>query len=539
MFGGGQQRRGGGGLGTGFGEGPMIKKNVMSDGPVSIPRWDRIQLRNCNNHTNAHVPTTISLKDKQLSAPTTTPSQEFQTAEVQSPPTMEAANHPTWSGQTLEYATGKSLRQQVLEPLLTETFTDDIPEEEASRLLSYFAKGQIILLEKKCEDNDDTDKVAISSMERVVQADGPTLLEAWWREGDLVLSHTNPEWSDWWVQRCNLFDSGCEMLKLQEKKNGVVLGVAYFERNTNCIFSNSTNGIIGVENQASVQEKRNEKNLATSNRITLIRGIRVKPKYNCSILKRLDATSKEVEYPGILSALFHAILLQSLRYGTNGVGVSSPKSEMMESFYKTFMGSSSYRDPNDGRQWFQINSQQRFQLIQNAFREQLQLLQQVFHKTQDDSDNSDAAKSPPVEVTEGKGNMVVEKRLNTTANTEKDEEKRKSSPAISEEDKEKLQPQQKEETDTVTSITSLQERESDASATAGQATQEAGKCPAIEQDLSDDNEKDKESESTLDSDSNIDNKKRSWREENANDENSDDHHSTSNKKKQKLGDEEN
>jgi len=373
-------------------------------------------------------------------------------------------------------------------------------------------------------------------MERVVQADGPTLLEAWWREGDLVLSHTNPKWSAWWIQRCNLFDAGCEMVKLQEKKSGVVLGVAYFERNTNCIFSNSTNGNISVENQANVQEKRNEKNLATSNRITLIRGIRVKPKYNCSVLKRLDASSKEVEYPGILSALFHAILLQSLRYGTNGVGVSSPKSEMMESFYKTNMGSSSYRDPNDGRQWFQINSQQRFQLIQTAFREQLQLLQQVFHKTQDDSDNSDTAKSPPVELTEGKGNMVFGKKLNTTANTEKDEEKRKSSPAISEE---KLQPQQNEETDAVTSLTSLQERESDASATAGQATQEAGKCPAIEQGFSDDNEKDKEPESTLDSVSNTDNKKRSRREENANDENSDDHHGTTNKKKQKLGDEEN
>eukprot|EP00547_Thalassionema_nitzschioides_P009937 CAMPEP_0194227740 /NCGR_PEP_ID=MMETSP0156-20130528/43014_1 /TAXON_ID=33649 /ORGANISM="Thalassionema nitzschioides, Strain L26-B" /LENGTH=568 /DNA_ID=CAMNT_0038960233 /DNA_START=68 /DNA_END=1774 /DNA_ORIENTATION=+ len=502
MFGG-RQRRLVDGVGIGLVEGPIARKIAGRDGPVSIPRGDRIQLRKSNDQREVPLPINVKVEDNERSAvakKTTLP--ELQISEVQLPPAIEAANHPTWSGQTLEYAAGKSLRQQVLEPLLMEKITDDIPEEEASRLLSYFAKGHIMLLEKNCDTDNESDKVTISSMERVVQADGPNILESWWREGDLVLSHTTPEWSDWWIQQCSLFDAGCEMVKLQEKTTGVVLGVAYLERNTNAIFSNSSTNNLGVENDSNgvnggtlpssssswkdnhdtktirtdrSSEDTNDdesayepKNHSTDDRITLIRDIRVNPNYNASVLKRLESSTTEVEYPGILSALFHAILLQSLRYGTNGVGVSSPKSDAMEFFFETNMGRSSHRNPNDGKRWFQINAQQRFQLIQKAFREQLELLQRVLHNSQVQVDDSHTQKKAVDEHTEG--DVIMESKRTNTA-------KRKEIPSLSANDEEDGA-QQEETTSNNISITGKQEEEPATAATAGQATQEAGECPA-------------------------------------------------------------
>lgn len=120
----------------------------------------------------------------------------------------------------LEYAAGVALRTHVLEPVLE--YFPDSSKAEATRFLGiYSSRGEFLLLTGR-------DCLFQGSIARITAADGPTM--AMWWEGDKFLSYTNQTWSDWWIRRCQIFDPGCEMIKLVND-GGETLGVVYYERN--------------------------------------------------------------------------------------------------------------------------------------------------------------------------------------------------------------------------------------------------------------------------------------------------------------------
>ena len=311
------------------------RKGSRLDGPVAIPRGERVQLRTSStastNTEEKDITNTLLVLSKVAAA----------RVEPTLPSPQEAANNPAWFGQTLEYAAGVSLRHHVLEPLLQDE-TKKLPEETA-RLLSYYSRGQLLFLQNA------SGAVHVGSVERVTNKDGPTLA-SWWEE-DKVLSYTNSEeWSDWWIRRCHLFDPGCEMIKLMGE-DGETLAMAYYERN--------------------IVDKYGD-----GKRITLIRGIRIDPKLNPDAIRRssLDRNGPvpPIAYAGVAAALLYHVIFTSIRYGTNGVAVNCPKADAVEDLYQHYLGMPHHIDPHDGRRFFRID--ERLGLLRVAFREQLDLI---------------------------------------------------------------------------------------------------------------------------------------------------------------------
>lgn len=245
-------------------------------------------------------------------------------------------------GVVLEYAAGVGLRSHVLEPVLK--YFPDSSEDEATRFLGIYSRGEFLLLSGR-------DCVYECSIARITAVDGPTM--AMWWEGDKFLSYTDQTWSDWWIRRCQLFDPGCEMIKLVND-GGETLGVVYYERNIVDRLKFGKNG-----------------------RITLIRGIRIAPTLNPEVLRRGDLAWDHSGQDGALYLalsllLFNHVLFMSLRYGSHAVGVNCPKNEAAERFYQSIMGTPVGFDES-GRRYYRINQQTRWKLLQKAYHQQVDL----------------------------------------------------------------------------------------------------------------------------------------------------------------------
>jgi hypothetical protein len=260
------------------------------------------------------------------------------------PKAHEASQGPAWYGQTLEYAAGVCLRQQILEPILAED--DKALPEETARFLSYYSRGDLLFLQNA------SGAVHVANIERVTTADANTIA-GWWDEDKYLPETGSEDWSSWWIKRCHLFDPGCEMVKLMGE-SGETLGMAYFERHV-------------VDNRSNGGRKR----------ITLIRGLRIHPKLNPETIRRSSPTrnaTSPIAYPDVASSLLQYIMFVSIRYGTQGVAVNSPKSDTIEDFYQHYFGMPILMDASDGRRLFRMSADSRFEILRHAFREQLVLM---------------------------------------------------------------------------------------------------------------------------------------------------------------------
>ncbi|KAI2513975.1 hypothetical protein MHU86_359 [Fragilaria crotonensis] len=325
-----------------FGERGLRKRGARFDGPVAIPREDRVQLRTPSvgiDKALKTVPTTPSTTQVAIEHKNAESHQELKLSNP-----SEAAKSPAWYGQTLEYAAGVFLRMFVLEPIIQDESLGSVPDE-TTRLLSCYTQGQLLFLK------NHAGVVQIGSIERATSRDGPTLA-TWW-EIDKVLPYAEAlPWSDWWVERCHFFDPGCEMIKLMGE-DGDILGVAYFERS---IVDDYGNG----------------------NRITLIRGIRVNPKFNFESIRRSNLDRNQpvqpIAYDGVARILLHHIVFASLRFGVQGIATNCPKADSVEDFYEEYMGLPRRVDPVTGRRYYRLDD--RIELLQMAFREQMNLVRE-------------------------------------------------------------------------------------------------------------------------------------------------------------------
>ena len=300
------------------------------NGPVAIPRGEKVQLRTSTSIGRTTVTSVNKTKENSVASP----------QEPILPSRTEASNSPAWHGQTLEYATGVVLRQYVLEPILQEEGL--MAKDEMARFLSHYCRGKLLFLPTS------SGAVHLASIERVTSKDELTIT-SWWNE-DKVLSYTGgKDWSEWWTQRCNFIDPGCEYVKLVGEDDQT-LAVAYFER--------------------SIFDKHGE-----GGRITLIRGLRIDPKLNPDAIRRSsrDRLQREspIAYSDVAAALLCHIVFTSIRYGTQGVAVNCPKADSIEDFYQHFMGLPQHIDTLDGRRYFRLDD--RLGLLRLAFREQVDL----------------------------------------------------------------------------------------------------------------------------------------------------------------------
>ena len=275
-----------------------------------------------------------------------------------------AQQEAVWHGQSLEYAAGFALRSNLLEPSLREMTGISVSQiGQISRFLGEYTRGNRLYL-------NAANEIRQCSIRRVTQNDVATL-DMWW-EGDKYLSYTSKDWSDWWIDRCHLFDPGCEMVKMVNESNET-LGVAYFERNVvdcNAHPAQDSSRTPNGTSNSSTSSKNKE-------RMTLIRGIRLEPSLNPETLRRSGINGKtrsnDVKYRGIATMLLCHILVTSIRYGTHGVGVNCPKNEVAERFYESFMGPSRAFDKGTGRRYYHMDADKRWKVLQKAFRRQLHL----------------------------------------------------------------------------------------------------------------------------------------------------------------------
>lgn len=258
---------------------------------------------------------------------------------------------PNFLGVAVEYAAGVALRNHVLNPVLD--YFPDSSEAEATRFLGIYSRGEFLLFTGRDRE------LYQGSIARVTSLDGPTMAK-WW-EGDKFLSYTDQTWSDWWIRRCQIFDPGCEMMKLVND-GGDTLGVVYYERN-----------II------------DRHKFADNGRVTLIRGIRIAPPLNPEVLRRGDLAWNHSGQDGALymalsSLLFYHVLFMSLRYGSSAVGVNCPKNEIAERFYQSIMGAPVGYDES-GRRYYRISQQTRWRILQKAYHQQVDLWLQKLNKS--------------------------------------------------------------------------------------------------------------------------------------------------------------
>lgn len=308
-------------------------------GPLAVPHEQKVQLKRLQEDPD--VVATRSLLSLSAASPANNESKQ-ESNDVHANASEEAE---LW-GRALEYAAGATLRTLVLEPTLSDF--SDASQAETTRLLARNCKGESLLI-----TTGSSHTVKQASMERIQSKDAD-ILSAWWND-DKYLSFTDPTWSEWWVRRCQMLDPGCEMYKLKTE-DGETLGVVYFERN---ILDHHEFGNKG--------------------RITLIRGIRVAPKFNPQVEKRKNMASSDAGnfstgtgYKRIMSLLFHHVLYMSVRFGSNGIGVNCPKVLEMERFYETTMGKSVAFDKS-GRRYYRLGNSGRWRVLRRAFHNQVEL----------------------------------------------------------------------------------------------------------------------------------------------------------------------
>ena len=322
-----------------------------SEGPMSVPPSETLVLKTMPQDRD-HLAATRSLLrlaaiDKEKMDSSFVSDGAFANAEMDANHTGQQGDQSgdtaLW-GLALEYAAGVALRTHVLQPVISQF--PKASQSETTKFLGMNSRGESLLVVR------DDGSVEQASMERIREKDGAELTK-WW-EDDKFLPYTDQGWSDWWVQRCHLFDPGCEMYKLVTC-NGETLGVVYFERN---IVDNHTFGDKGT--------------------VTLIRGMRIAPSLNPQVAHRKNLASgtsrNEIgaTYKFIMSILFSHVLYMSVRYGSSAVSVNCPKVLEAERFYQSLMGPPLAFD-DSGRRYFRLGSENRWKALRELFHRQVEL----------------------------------------------------------------------------------------------------------------------------------------------------------------------
>ena len=253
-------------------------------------------------------------------------------------------NHP------LDYAAGVAMNHEVVRPLVHE-----VPEDlktEVPYLVSRHYLGNTIfiyggvtgVLPVKVElaTGNDTKQVA-----------------AWWGL-DKVLSYSSWEWSELWTKRCRNPEPGCELIKLT-LFTGEILGIAYLERNRTIKW-------------CSAEDGSKEEEIIVS----MIKGIRVAPPFNQEVKRRIDLftpTRREnvepVAFRGISSALLCHMICSSIRYGSAGVAVYSPKNEIAEEFYRQHFGLPVRINEEDGQRVYVMIHDAKWKYLRDNYRRQI------------------------------------------------------------------------------------------------------------------------------------------------------------------------
>ena len=164
-----------------------------------------------------------------------------------------------------------------------------------------FIRGMTVRLERTgslASESRNTKSTSRAQILPVLAKDAPVIASWYNAHGDKALSYTSKAWSDWWVQRCGHPDVGCEMIKVVVCEDGnddvctqgeVILGIAYVERTVvdrYPIDSPQSEELCGDDDGSSLigKKRRREGTESIANsriiRTTLLRGIRINPKYN-------------------------------------------------------------------------------------------------------------------------------------------------------------------------------------------------------------------------------------------------------------------
>ena len=291
-----------------------------------------------------------------------------------------------------DYAAGVAMRDNVLHAVMSELGLDGSNEEGAlMNLVDDFIRGKTVWLERTGSPASETRKKKSTTRAQILPVlakDAPVIASWYNAHGDKALSYTSKAWNDWWVQRCGHPDVGCEMIKLvmyednNDQQKEVILGLAYVERTVVDRYpievedhSPRRAELCGDDDGSSVagkKRRRDETESFVNSRIirtTLLRGMRINPKYNPEVTRRLSGLSnKDSVAPigGIPASLAIHVLTQSLRLGTEAVqvGVHCPKIDTAEAFFQgLFQGSSqsgndtsnaTIPEDEDGRKYFRL-----------------------------------------------------------------------------------------------------------------------------------------------------------------------------------------
>ena len=320
-----------------------------------------------------------------------------------------------------DYAAGMALRNNVLGPVLSELSLDGgkkVGEDALANLVDEFIRGKSVRLELSTGLSADKSRKKSTAVAQAqilpVSAKDASVIATWYStHGDKALSYTSKAWSEWWIMRCGHPDIGCEMVKLVEHKNGkgscddrkeVILGIAYVERSVVDCYPIAVGDSVGSEELCDdntesdmmprKKRRRDDSGGGSANsrmiQTTLIRGLRINPKYNPEVARRLDSISKKdtssamhESYAGIPAALVVHVLAQSLRFGTEAVGLHCPKVDAAEAFFRgLFQGSNQSEDrtsdsdvleDEDGRKYFRLLRNNRWEVLRAAIVQQVRL----------------------------------------------------------------------------------------------------------------------------------------------------------------------
>ena len=309
-----------------------------------------------------------------------------------------------------DYAAGKAMRDNVLGSVMSELGLEG-SNEEGVLVFDEFIRGKTVRLERTGYPADESRNAeSIKAQILPVLAKDAPIIASWYNShGDKALSYTSKAWGDLWVQRCGLPDVGCEMIKLamhednNEQQREVILGLAYFERSVIDRYplekddSPNSEEVCGNNEEPNVtpgkKRRRDETDSITHSRMirtTLLRGIRINPKYNPEVAKRLSGLSNRdsaISIGGIPAALVVHVLAQSLRFGTEAVGVHCPKIDTAEAFFEGLFHQGSRQSGNDtsnvtvpededGRKYFRLLGNKRWEVLRAVIVQQGRLSDQ-------------------------------------------------------------------------------------------------------------------------------------------------------------------
>ena len=304
-----------------------------------------------------------------------------------------------------DYAAGMAMKDNVLHAVMSELDLDGSNEEGTlMNLVDDFMRGKTVWLERTgspASESRNTKSTTRAQILPVLAKDAPVIASWYNAHGDKALSYTSKAWSDWWVQRCGHPDVGCEMIKLvmyednNDQQKEVILGLAYVERTVvdqYPIDSPQSEKLCGNDDGPNITRKkrrRDETESFVNSRIirtTLLRGMRINPKYNPEVTRRLsglDNKDSAISIGGVPASLVVHILAQSLRFGTEAVGVHCPKINSAEAFFEGLFQASrqsgndtsntTVPEDEDGRKYFRLFGEERWEVLRAAIVQQVRL----------------------------------------------------------------------------------------------------------------------------------------------------------------------